>query len=402
MRASRVLQKCLPNSLGAMHALREQALLKSVEALVSGRRLTLMDIARSWPGAQRIRAPLKAFDRLLSNRHLQGHREIIYADMSRWLLRSKQPIIVIDWTDLKPDKSWCLLRAAVPIGGRTLPVLDMVFPGNAQGSPQAERHFLRRLKSIMPPRVRPILVTDAGYRTPWFEAVSAMGWDWVGRLRGRTLVKPLDVADRPEEWVPCRALYQLADRTPRELPMMTTNRSRPLNCRCVIYRKAPKRRKDWTAHGKVARSKISRQCAVREAEPWLLVASPSLHTLSARQLVKLYARRMQIEASFRDLKSHRYGQAFEDSLTRSGPRLEILLLVNALAAFSCWIAGLSCEAKGIAHWLSPILTTRRLYSILRVGREALVRDWPFEPLSTALRRLRFLPIHVLDQMAVMA
>ncbi|WP_172955747.1 hypothetical protein [Xanthomonas citri] len=29
-------------------------------------------------------------------------------------------MIVIDWSDLKPGKSWCLLRGAVPIGGRTL------------------------------------------------------------------------------------------------------------------------------------------------------------------------------------------------------------------------------------------------------------------------------------------
>lgn len=71
MRASRILQKCLPGSLGEMHALREQTLLRAVEALIAGRRLTLIDVARSWPGAQRVRAPLKAFDRLLGNRHLQ-------------------------------------------------------------------------------------------------------------------------------------------------------------------------------------------------------------------------------------------------------------------------------------------------------------------------------------------
>jgi hypothetical protein len=82
-----------------MHALRKQVLLKAVDGLVLGRRLTLMDVARSWPDAQRVRAPLKAFDRLLSNRHLQDHRDVIYADMNRWLVRNKQPVIVIDWTD---------------------------------------------------------------------------------------------------------------------------------------------------------------------------------------------------------------------------------------------------------------------------------------------------------------
>jgi hypothetical protein len=66
MRASRVLQKCLSGGLHAMHATRLRVLLRAVEALLVGRRLTLMDVARSWPGAERVRAPLKAFDRLLS------------------------------------------------------------------------------------------------------------------------------------------------------------------------------------------------------------------------------------------------------------------------------------------------------------------------------------------------
>ncbi len=79
---------------------------------------------------------------------------------------------------------------------------------------------------------------------------------------------------------------------------------------------------------------------------------------------------MQIEPSFRDLKSHRYGQGFEDSLTRSRPRIEILLLVNALAAFASWLAGLACEASGIAHWLWPVRSKRKPYSTLCVGREA--------------------------------
>lgn len=400
MRASRVLQKCLSESLNTMHALRSQVLLRSVEALVAGRRLTLIDVARSWPGAERVRAPLKAFDRLLSNRHLHAERERVYADMARWLLRGDRPIIVIDWSDLKADKTWCLLRAAVPIGGRTLPVWDMVFPGREQGAPAAEKWFLKRLQALVPETSRPILVTDAGFRSPWFRAVSAMGWDWVGRLRHRTLVKPVDVENCDEEWVPCRALYPLASTTPRDLGLMDTVRNAPWVCRVVVYGKVLKGRKHHNRRSRdqVARSSSSRKSAAREREPWRLVASPELAHLNARQITTLYARRMQIEASFRDLKSHRYGQGFEDSLTRSGRRLEILLLVNALAAFASWLAGMASEATGIAHWLSPAGSKRKLYSTLRVGREALVRQWPMEPIAQWLDRLRSLPPHVLDQM----
>ncbi|SBV51444.1 ISxac3 transposase [Xanthomonas bromi] len=72
----------------------------------------------------------------------------------------------------------------------------------------------------------------------------------------------------------------------------------------------------------------------------------------------------------------------------------------SLATFAGWLAGLGCEATGIAHWLSPRNSTRKLYSTLRVGREALVRRWPMEPVSRWLARLRALHDPVRDQMTL--
>ncbi len=92
-------------------------------------------------GAERIRAPLKALDRLLGNQNLHAGREAIYQVMARWLVRSKQPIIVIDWSDLKQNKSWHLLRAAILVGGRMLRILDMVSPHSQQGSRKTEGSF---------------------------------------------------------------------------------------------------------------------------------------------------------------------------------------------------------------------------------------------------------------------
>ena len=45
MRATKVLQKCLGDALKPMHALRRFVLLRAVEALIQGRRLTLIDVA---------------------------------------------------------------------------------------------------------------------------------------------------------------------------------------------------------------------------------------------------------------------------------------------------------------------------------------------------------------------
>ena len=83
MHAVKLMQKCLRSALEPMHARRREALLGSV-ALVAGRRLVLMDIARPWSGYERVAAPLKRVDRLLSNTHLTDERESIYAAMGRW------------------------------------------------------------------------------------------------------------------------------------------------------------------------------------------------------------------------------------------------------------------------------------------------------------------------------
>jgi hypothetical protein len=370
-----------------MHALRSRVLMRAVEAVICGRRLTLMDMARAWPDAQRIRAPLKALDRLLGNRHLHAERERIHAAMVRWLVCSEQPVIIVDWSDLKADRSWHLLRAAIPVGGRTLTVLDMVFPAGQQGSPKAEKQFLQRLAAVLPGNVRPILVTDAGFRGPWFRAVEAMGWHWLGRLRNRTQLKPSDAPDAAEQWVPCKAMYEQYMGKMRDFGLMDITRGAPFSARVVLHGKPPQGRKDRNRQGAPARNSNSRKSAKREREPWILIASPGLE-LSMRQVVTLYARRMQIELAFRDLKSHRYGQGFEDSLTRKGARIEVLLLLSTLAAFATWLVGLACEASGLDQWLTPYRAKRRLYSVMRLGREALVRRWLAISASCVLEHLR--------------
>lgn len=401
MRASEVLQRCLASALTPMHALRSRTLLLAVESLLAGRRLVLIDLARSWLGAERVRAPLKRLDRLLSNGQLHAERERLYGAMVRWLMRHPEPVIVVDWCRLKPDGGWHLLRAAIPVGGRTLTLFERVYPERELASPRAERDFLKRLKALLPEGTRPILVTDAGFRAPWCRTVEALGWRWVTRVRHRTHLKPVDVADTPDQWVPCRALYAAAQRAPRDLGQFDLVRSYPIQARLVLHARPSQGRHHLTLKGRQVRRKASRQIARREAEPWLLAASPSL-VLGASQIVSLYRRRMQIELGFRDLKSHRYGQAFEDSLTRKRARIEILLLLHALAVFAAWLAGIAAEACGCQVRLNPRVSGRRLYSIIRLGWEALARSWLARPAAASFHALQHLSPESLHNMAVVS
>ena len=84
---------------------------------------------------------------------------------------------------------------------------------------------------------------------------------------------------------------------------------------------------------------------------------------------------MQIELGFRDLKFHRFGQAFEDSLTRLKQRIEILMLIHALAVFDAWLTGLIAERHKLTDQLTSFRSRRKLYSTLRLGWETLNRRW---------------------------
>jgi len=161
MHARRVLYKLLQPALDALDARNARNLLMAVDALLRGRRLSLMELARHWPGAARVRAPLKRLDRLLSNPHVHAVRARVYAAAISGLLGSPMPVLIVDWSELKSDGRWHLLRAGVFARGRTLTVYEEVHLECDKASPQVEAAFLGRLKTLLPAHVRPIVVTDA-------------------------------------------------------------------------------------------------------------------------------------------------------------------------------------------------------------------------------------------------
>lgn len=386
MHATQVLQKYLGAVIAGMDPRRVRTLGLAVQALLAGRRLVLMDLARSFPGALRVRAPLKRLDRLLGNRHLHAGAEHFYGGLARWLVRQPQPVILVDWSDLRADQSLQLLRAALPVGGRSLTLYEQIYPQRLLGSAAAERQFLQRLSALLPAGTTPVIVTDAGFRQRWFRDVRRRGWHYVGRVRGR-----VTACVTPGVWQPLRALSRSARATPQTFADASLWRSRPWSCRLLLVRRPRRGRHARTLFGQPRRSRRSRKAAARAREPWLLATS--LDAAPAR-IIALYATRMQIEQSFRDLKSSRYGVAFELSLTRSAARLAVLLLLLALATFVAWIAGLICTTQHLeAHCVPQPNQTRRRYSVLRVGWEALRRPWLADPLATLLTTTPPIPSH---------
>lgn len=301
--------------------------------------------------------------------------------MSRCLIGDhKRPLILIDWSDYTHDRQQLILRASVPVGGRALTLYEEVHPGQCYGNARIQRAFLKTLYDIIPAQVRPIVVTDAGFMSPWFAAVEKLGWDYIGRLRGNIYYR----TSPEQDWLSCAGLQRKARSTPHYYGEVDIVRYRPFHCHLYLYKKQNKGRVKKTRYGRKARSKHSQKNAQRERCPWLLVSSISQETLSAKQVIQLYRTRMQIEEGFRDIKNQRTGFSLSNTRTRSPERLSNLLLIGMLATLVVWLIGRLTEQNGgHYHYQANTVKKQRVLSLfylgclrLRQGHQQLsLREW---------------------------
>jgi len=368
MHATAVLQKLLRRSIPSLHAKRLTAITAVVASALRGGRLTLSALARNLDSSCSVRHRIKRVDRLLGNANLHQERLFVYRMLCNLLVGNKaEPILIVDWSDLKSDRRWLLLRASVWVHGFALPIYEEVHPLRLQNNRRVQREFLLTLRMFLGEGVRPIVLADAGFRSTWFQEVERLDWHWVGRIRGRTMIL---IEGR---WQHCKTLSPKATARPRDLGELQVTRANPVQVRLVLYRKPPKGRHDFTLAGKVRRSKLSRKNAAREREPWLVAASLSLSNRTAQDLINLYRVRMRIEHSFRTLKSHQFGFSFEDSQTRHPDRIASLLIIHALALFLAWIAGWAAQRVGLYQQLKSNANNRqpKTLSIVTLGCLAL-------------------------------
>jgi hypothetical protein len=210
--AGTILHRCLDPLLRSIHRTRLATLFAAVAACVSGPALSLTDVGRRFGGTVGLRHKIKRADRLLGNRHLHREAKSIYQGLCRvTLARVREPLILIDWSDLKADQSLHLLRASLPVGGRSLTLYEEVHPQKKLNNAAVHARFLRHLSTLIPPGAAPIVIADAGFKVPFYREVQALGWRWVGRVRGRDFVR------LTSRWTSCKTLFGRATTTPTAL-----------------------------------------------------------------------------------------------------------------------------------------------------------------------------------------
>lgn len=106
----------------------------------------------------------------------------------------------------------------------------------------------------------------------------------------------------------------------------------------------------------------------------MLVTSLSTQENLALNTVNIYRQRMRIEENFRDTKSQRDGFGLNESRTACVKRMNVLLLIGALATFICWLSGLYIENKGAAaSYQAHSAKFKNVLSLVYLGKEAIKR-----------------------------
>src|SRR4029077_13484627 len=152
---------------------------------------------------------------------------------------------------------------------------------------------------------------------PFFQAVLELGWDFLGRVRGTTkAISPTG------ETVAKQDFYARASTAPTDLGAFGLFVKQRIPCRLIVVRK---RRKPGPKKPPPA-CKEERELRQAALDPWLLATS--LADADASSVVALYAKRMQIEETFRDAKSDRFGWSL-GQVRLSTPQRTTALLVLA-------------------------------------------------------------------------
>lgn len=364
MRALSIFRRNLnPLLVQTIHSARLKTLYWVVSVLISGNRLSITALGRAARGSSFTKHNIKRVDRFVGNKHLHGEIDKIYSSLAKLLISGiRRPILCVDWTPV--GENHYALVASVPVDGRALPIYEEVYEKKYNNAHSAHTRFLKNLNSVIPENCCPIIVTDAGFKNPWFKEVIKYGWDFLGRTGSNTKA----AKSENDQWIEAKALMKKAGARAKVLGQWILAQSNPVEVSLILGKKVTpgKRRRTSTKKKRKPATAAQKKSRQRALEPWLLATS--LVGQTAKSITQLYAKRMQIEELFRDTKNHRFGWCFEDANSKTNNRLRVLLLIAAIAMIVVTLVGKTAERLGMQRrYQANTIRKRRVLSLFVLG-----------------------------------
>ena len=322
----------------SMRRSRRKTLAAAVHGAMQMRGTGVLALGRAMDGPASPKHRIKRVDRFLGNDDV----EMVLAFTALFALlcgREKYPVVLADWTDRHAYKQ---LVFALAKDGRALPFLWVTIEKGDLESPtegteiEAERGALELLARICPPTVKPIIIADRGFgNARWLADIQNRGWYFVQRLA-------------------------------KNHYLSTTEYIGILSERGIRRGWKPR---DW-GWGRLGEEQAGWMRLItvydREAQaPWYLVTN--LENKGANAIVALYAKRMWIEAMFRDLKSRKWGLGIDQVKLSNALRTTRHLLIVALAYVLLCAFGAIAETKELDRTLKPNTVARRTLALAGIG-----------------------------------
>lgn len=288
----------------------------------------------------------------------------LYQGLSYFLFEQikslKENSIVIDLCYLKDDRMVQMLSAQLCTRGMTLPLYQEIFTeGELKGRTDA---FLAKLRDVIPKEKKVTIIMDAGFNIEWFKLIESHGWDWVCRIRQGKDIKI------NEEWISIKDFIPKVGKVTKDQGTILLTGRHQYSCRLITTKKDPKGRKQKISRNKTS-SKIGNSTYSNAAkEPWILATNLETKTHKASEIVGLYAKRMQIEESFRAIKSHQFGLSARYIRTLDVKRWAVLMLLAAIVLISYWIIGVIGHYNGMQKIFQVNTSNQRQFLYFTLGK----------------------------------
>ena len=359
-----ILKNALQEQCPSIHNNRLNAVLDVAEGLRQSQNLSMAAIGRNLSGAAKVKHKIKKVDRCLGNKHLHKELHSLYSGLSYFIFEHikhlKENTIVIDLCYLKDDHTVQMLSAQMCTRGMALPLYQDVFTeGDLKDRTSV---FLDGLKALVPEDKTVIIVMDAGFHVEWFKCIERHGWNWICRIRRG---KDIHVAGT---WISVKDYIPKIESITKDQGDIQLTKKHKYNCRLVTTRKALKGRKQKISRGRTSNKKANGSYAQSAKEPWILATNLTNETHKASQIVAFYAKRMQIEESFRAIKSHQFGLSARYVRTLDINRWAVLMLLAAIILITYWVIGVIGHSQGMQKIFQVNTSTKRQFSYFTLGR----------------------------------
>lgn len=349
-----------------IHGKRLQAVMDVACAIQKKQNLSLTSMGKGLSGTSDLKHKIKKVDRLEGNKYLYEEIGSIYKGLSSFLFKyltfQEDAPVLIDLCYLKDDHEIQMLSAEIALKGRSIPLYREVF--SSGGLSGRATSFLSGLMHCIPKDKKVIFIMDAGFGEDWLKAIESLGWFWLTRVRQGKMVK----VSSKEEWTTIKNFIpQVGEKTKsydEAFIMKDHNRA----CRIITTRRNPgeKRNLKKPPRNDKAGSNHYRQLA---REPWILATNLPKENFSSTKVVSYYGKRMQIEQSFRDIKSHQFGLCARYVRTRSIYRWGVKMLLAALVQLMFWIIGVIAHSQNYQRvFQANTVRDKKVFSYFYLGQ----------------------------------